>query len=886
MALLLAATFPTMAKVTFSSEGVIYDLVDSAYSSVASKDLAVYAVVSGAPKMPTITIPDNVKYADRSFDVVGVGNSAFSSSSYILEVQLPESVRFIGTSAFQSSSLIKIQLPSSLRTIENYAFYNSQLQEVTLPDSLQSIGSHAFYGTRIMSINIPKKIEQIQENTFKSCHALKEVTFTSESKLIEILSSAFSDCSQLRKISLPLSVYKLESSCFSGCSALESIELSPKIQIIPNSCFYKCVNLKEIEFPKSLSTIEQAAFKGCKSLKAIAIPEYTNVINGDAFYECSKLTEVFIPKNLGFSNSPYYTNVTFRGCPINKVYLNSCPSRWNTTTGISARFNFNDTTDYQVYVPVGMKSEYNNDSHYVEQNLSISLSKKTIVMGNPVKLDFTTAPVKLPLVNTMEWSSSNPGVATVDTNGVVTPISPGKTVISLATSCDGVELSSSAVVTVAAAPNTHFSIAEVTAPAGQVMEIPVIMTNEESVTSFQCDITLPAGFEADMTDEGLNLVLSDRKRSTHVIEGAVQSDGKIRVLAYSTRNSTFSGNDGILFTLGVRAVNATPGNHQVNIDEIYCVDNGGNELAIKPTVGFVTVEPAVGNGDANGDGAVNVSDIAITVGHILGEENEAFVADNADLNGDKRINITDVAAIVTKILAPTSAPVRVAAETEAETEVEAEAKESLTVENFSITAGETKLMPVYLNSPTNYCSFQTDIYLPIGLTPVMIDEDGDIFPDVELESTRRTSSHIIVSAMQKDGALRVLAYSTKNSLFRTTNDVTPLFYVNVTASADFSDQPSIISLKETIFNTGKVESRFADSSSEINAISSGLDASSIATLKVWADTQLHVDAAESCLLPVVMLDGRTIVLEVTAGHNSFSLMPGVYVAAGQKLVIK
>lgn len=880
LALLLAATFPAMAAVTFSSGGVDYELVNSAYSSVESKDQAVYALVCGAPGKPYLSIPETVTYVARSFTVVGVRAGAFQSSSSILEIQLPRSVRFIGQYAFCSSSLTKIHLPNSLQTIEESAFQSSRLKEVTLPDSLLSIGTSAFCGTKITSIKIPQKINRIQEATFANCLSLKEVAFAEESELIQIGSSAFSNCSLLRDISIPSSVYKLGTDCFSECGSLESIELSPKIQIIPENCFKNCVNLQGIDFPKSLRAIGRKAFYNCKSLQSVAIPENAEEIYLWAFRGCSNLSEIFIPRGLSFENQGSYADNAFTGCKINKVYLNSFPSRYNTVSYISSLFHFSNTTDFKVYVPVGMRYQYDYDSHFVEQNLSINLTKKSMVVGNPAKLTYTTAPVKLPLVNAMVWRSSNPGVATVDANGVVTPIAPGKTVISVATSCDGVELSSSAVVTVTAAPNTHFSIAEASAPVGQLMEIPIIMTNEESITSFQCDIALPDGFEADMTNEGLNLVLSARKRSTHVIEGAVLPDGKVRVVGYSTRNSTFSGNDGILFTLGVRAVNAAPGSHQVDIDEIYCVDNGGNELVINPASGFVTVEPAVGNGDANGDGAVNVSDVAITVGHILGEQNEAFVAANADVNGDNRINITDVTAIVTKILAPaTATSMRVAP-------AAAEAEESLSVKNFSIAAGQTKRMPVYLNSTTNYSSFQTDIYLPEGLTPVMIDEDGDIFPDVELEATRRTSSHIIASAVQADGALRVLAYSTKNSLFRTGNEDTPLFYVNVTASADFTQQPSTVYFKETIFNTGKVESRFADSSSEINATSTGLEVGTAHSLKVWADTQLHVDASEVCLLPVAMLDGRTFVLEVAAGHNSFSLTPGVYIAAGKKLVVR
>ena len=55
-------------------------------------------------------------------------------------------------------------------------------------------------------------------------------------------------------------------------------------------------------------------------------------------------------------------------------------------------------------------------------------------------------------------------------------------------------------------------------------------------------------------------------------------------------------------------------------------------------------------GDANGDGEVNVSDVTITVQHILTNLANGFVFYNADVNEDGAVIITDVTAIVEIIL--------------------------------------------------------------------------------------------------------------------------------------------------------------------------------------------------------------------------------------------
>ena len=55
-------------------------------------------------------------------------------------------------------------------------------------------------------------------------------------------------------------------------------------------------------------------------------------------------------------------------------------------------------------------------------------------------------------------------------------------------------------------------------------------------------------------------------------------------------------------------------------------------------------------GDVNGDGDVNVTDVTLLVGHILGNENSNVIIENADVNGDGDITVSDVAKLVSNIL--------------------------------------------------------------------------------------------------------------------------------------------------------------------------------------------------------------------------------------------
>lgn len=217
-------------------------------------------------------------------------------------------------------------------------------------------------------------------------------------------------------------------------------------------------------------------------------------------------------------------------------------------------------------------------------------------------------------------------------------------------------------------------------------------------------------------------------------------------------------------------------------------------------------------GDVNGDFEVNVTDTNFTVSAILGDTPQGFIERNADINSDLELNVTDVNLIVDIALgASASAPQRVAPQRA----VASADNGYLFLDSFFLAPGEEKEMPVRLSAPRRYGSFQTDIYMPAGVEFVMVDEDGDVFPDAWLNPAVATRSHTLSSRVQPSGALRVIAYSSNNSLFRESADDV-LFYVRVRANADFNPEPQPVWFRKTIFNVGIEEYRFIDCNPYMN----------------------------------------------------------------------
>lgn len=87
--------------------------------------------------------------------------------------------------------------------------------------------------------------------------------------VVEVGSFGFWRLTNLKKVSFPATIEKINAEAFEGCTALT-----------------------EIVFPNSLERIGLSAFEGCTSLSSVTIPSSVCIIGSDAFKDCSALTEI------------------------------------------------------------------------------------------------------------------------------------------------------------------------------------------------------------------------------------------------------------------------------------------------------------------------------------------------------------------------------------------------------------------------------------------------------------------------------------------------------------------------------------------------------------------------------------------------------------------
>jgi len=143
-----------------------YDFeVDNVYYNVLSMTDMTVEVTRGENKYTgDVFIPSKVNYKGRNFDVVRVGESAFS----------------------YCYNLKSVKLSDSLKRIEDYGFNECKsLSNVELPNNLENIGAYVFYNcSAIDSIAIPSSVQYLGARTFYNCTSLKKLVFCDSNVLL------------------------------------------------------------------------------------------------------------------------------------------------------------------------------------------------------------------------------------------------------------------------------------------------------------------------------------------------------------------------------------------------------------------------------------------------------------------------------------------------------------------------------------------------------------------------------------------------------------------------------------------------------------------------------------------------------------------------------
>ncbi len=277
---------------------------------------------NGCKQLATVTIPDTAVIESIEAD-------AFNGTQ-ISEITIPKTVNAIGNNAFKDcTKLTSVTLPESLvtRTSDystatdgwgNATFAgctNLSTVDLSKATKITKIPKEAFSGcTSLQDITIPVGVTHINDNAFKNT-GLK--SFKSSTGIAYTYAAhgfgvgVFEGCASLTEIDLSASanLTELADEVFKGLTSLETLKLPNALQTIGDSVFEGCTKLKDFTFSTSLLTIGMNAFKDCTALTKLEFPNGTASIGNSAFEGCTHLATLSLPNSLADMSE-----AAFKGC--------------------------------------------------------------------------------------------------------------------------------------------------------------------------------------------------------------------------------------------------------------------------------------------------------------------------------------------------------------------------------------------------------------------------------------------------------------------------------------------------------------------------------------------------------------------------------------------
>ena len=731
--------------------------------------------------------------------------------------------------------------PSSVTAIGSHAFYGSVPEEVVIPNNIDSIAYGAFYFCdNLKSVIIGKGTRKIETkgwngHAFFYCLNLKSISVATTNPYLDSRDNcnAIIDKATDRLIAgcsttiIPKSVKIIGSDAFENYRGIYSITLPGNVEEVEYRAFEVLTDLHSLVLDKKLKYIRKEAFSGCGKLRTIhTLASEPAEMDETAFqYNSSKPDSIYnnatlyvpIGSKVNYMTTAgwnkfkkiveiaddvepegtVFTANTTEGLPLwymitdanaktckligsptdisGKVTLPARPNGYSLTSiGANSFYAYNDERKItEVVIPEGVTTLENYALYCRHKTISsISLPTTLTSIGNYAFEYSSMRSINIPKNTTqigygIFYGCEKLETITVDAaNSVYESPSGSNAIIEMATStliagCKNTKIPDY-VVSIGKSALSKVGLSNITIPESVVF----IGSSALSSNGFST-ITIPS----HVTSLGTYAFASCRELTS--VYSLIMEPFDIDPLVFSNWNSTdqkYYFTDATLYVpVGTKAkYQATEGWNQFNNIVEYTPDDD-------PTI--------TTKGDVNGDQLVNGTDLVALSNIVLGRRDKVAAA---DVNGDGNVNGTDIVALSNIILGKTTAK----AKAKAMSIVNANAGASLSIEPFSINAGEEKEMLIDLNNANDEVTLvQFDMKLPAGLSIKKVGSEYDF--DIAGRTTWRKHT---LDANETEGAVRFLMYSSNSTAIEGTSGA----IISVKLVADASYRGGKIILANTL----------------------------------------------------------------------------------------
>ncbi len=309
-------------------------------------------------------------HATISGKVTQMPDNMFSRYSSLETVTLMEGIPYISNSAFfYCSSLAQVTIPNSVKRIGSQAFetMNSSLTDLDLGHGVQYLGWRCFQGHSLFNnLTLPVSLDSIDALAFRACTGIQRIVIEDTSKPLHVVGNDIAFASPvdftvyqgrniqsynppfkvntgLKAIEMSNYVTQIAPDYCSRCSNLATVKLSENITEIPSAAFFYCSSLTSIKVPNAVKTIGSRAFETMNSsLTDLDLGHGVQYLGSRSFQGHSLFNYLTLPSSLDSIDA-----LAFRGCSgIQRILIESSTKPLKIIGGDVA---FNAPVDFTVY---------------------------------------------------------------------------------------------------------------------------------------------------------------------------------------------------------------------------------------------------------------------------------------------------------------------------------------------------------------------------------------------------------------------------------------------------------------------------------------------------------------------------------------------------------
>lgn len=237
----------------------------------------------------------NLKTITFGKNVSSIKGGAFSKSG-LETIELPETLTSLGDGVFTNCQQLKTcKWNKVIKSIPERTFLGcTALESFDVPDQVTIIKSSAFEKcTALQNIKFGNNLEEIYSNAFYECSALSELS--SPILVKRIWGSAFNK-SGLKKVNIHIK--QLEDAVFKNCKELEEVSLGNEVKALGKEVFSSCSKLKSVKLDGIITVIPKSTFSNCTELREFTVPRFVESINESAFLNDLNLKKIMIPQSV------------------------------------------------------------------------------------------------------------------------------------------------------------------------------------------------------------------------------------------------------------------------------------------------------------------------------------------------------------------------------------------------------------------------------------------------------------------------------------------------------------------------------------------------------------------------------------------------------------